>query len=136
MFTHTTRVRLGDTDAAEVMYFARQFEVMHEAFEEFMAARDVSVAYILNDAPFSLAVAHAESDYAAPVRIGELITTEVRVERVGSKSFTIAYTLRNELGEVTGTGQTVHVTLDKVTRRARVMPAELVEALGSVPQVG
>ncbi|MBI5093718.1 MAG: acyl-CoA thioesterase [Candidatus Hydrogenedentes bacterium] len=130
MFTHTTRVRLSDTDAAGVMFFARQFDLLHEAFEEFMSSRGVGLPYILGDAPYSLAIVRAECDYTAPLRIGDSISIDVRVENVGAKSFTIGYVVKNGDAVTASAGRTIHVTFDRATRQSVDIPVALREALG------
>lgn len=129
MFTHTVTVRLRDTDAAGILFFARQFELIHDAFEEFMASHGAGMRYIFAEAPYALVIVHAESDYAAPVRVGDTLAIQVRVECMGAKSFTMGYTLTNGGGTVVGRAKTIHVPIDKATRQATGVPESLREAL-------
>lgn len=124
MYTHETTVKLRDTDAAGVMYFARQFDFAHDAYQEYVTMKGYSFRRLLDENKFMQAIVHAESDYSAPVRCGDRITVQVRAERIGTTSFTIAYEILCN-GEPAGEAKTVHVTIDRVTREPIPIPEEL-----------
>ena len=70
-------------------------------------------------------IVHAESDYKAPLFVGDVIEVQVKIGRVGQTSFTLAYALLNAKQEIVGTGRTIHVTVSKATHQKIFLPADL-----------
>jgi 1,4-dihydroxy-2-naphthoyl-CoA hydrolase len=128
MFEYESTVRLRETDAGGVMFFARRFDLMHDAYEAFMEARGLSIAKILADGAYMLPVVHAECDYSAPLATGDVVRVHVEVEEVRTRRFTMRYTVEGA-GRAAGTGRTVHVAVDMQTRRAVPLPLEVCEVL-------
>ncbi|MBI4559847.1 MAG: acyl-CoA thioesterase [Candidatus Hydrogenedentes bacterium] len=125
MFEYKTTIRLRDTDAAGVMYFARQFELVHEAYEAFMAGLGFGLGRILRDETWFLAIVHAESDYLAPLRVGDQIRISLGIERLGKSSYTIRYELSKDGKRSVGTARTVHVAVSRKMRRKLSLPRAL-----------
>ncbi|NBV42738.1 hypothetical protein EBR96_08235 [bacterium] len=74
---------------------------------------------------FLFVVVHAESDYFVPLKCADRIEIEVVVEHIGTTSFTIRYDVFRE-GISTGRMKTVHVCIDKSTRKKRPLPDEAI----------
>jgi len=123
-YVHPVTVRMGHTDAAGIVYFARFFELASEAYEAFLAARGYAVADIIYNGAHYLPYVHAEADYKAAVRLGDALRIDVHVARVGAKSFTLEYRMW------TGTTlcakvRTVHAAVDRARNRAIPLPEAL-----------
>lgn len=127
VFRHQLSVRLYDTDAAGVLYFGSQFRLAHDAFETFMAQNGFPISIMMTE-PYLLVVRHAQSDYTAPVMLGDTVDIDLYIERLGRTSFTCNYTLQVNDRPV-GKAKTVHVTIDRKTRNAVAMPGEMRAAL-------
>ena len=121
MFIWKDTVRIYDTDAAGLLFFANQFRLINNAFDEFMnkggfrwtqagafAHRKSNAGGVIT------AVVHAESDYISPLAAGDQISIEVKPIKIGKSSFHLSYLIKRGK-KLVGKGQTVHacLTLDK-----------------------
>lgn len=116
-YSYTTIVRLADTDAAGIVFFANYFRLAHEAVETMFTDLGFSVRYILEQAPYILPLVHADMDYRRPLRAGDSVTVEVTLEQLGESSVTLKHRFMRG-GEVAAEGRTVHVSVDRRTQQA------------------
>lgn len=128
MFTHTTTIRLHDTDAAGVLYFAHQFRIAHEAYEAFMECAGHGIAALLKKGALALPIVHAEADYRAPLRVGDVLTLSLRLHRIGKTSF-ILVTRFIAHGHTIGYVKTTHVVINRRTGRKAPVPAAIKKSL-------
>ncbi len=128
MFTYTTKIRLHDTDAAGIIFFANQFKIIHDAYEDLLEKFGWGFAHMLKGSRYFLPIVHAESDYITPVFVGDEIVIAIRIGHIGKTSFSFEYTLKRAKTLV-GTAKTVHVTIDQKTRKKIPLPAALRHAL-------
>lgn len=134
MFSYKTTIQLHDTDAAGLLFFGNQFEIVHEAYEVLFEKIGFSFSKLLRKCDFFLPIVHAEADYKAPLFVGDKITITVRVVNIGRTSFTLSYQLLTQKSKkLVGTAQTVHVAVDKKTERKIPLPARLRQALKKAP---
>lgn len=86
------RIRFGDEDHAGIVYYPRFFDYFHQAFEDFFAD-EAGRTYkeVLDDDGFGWPSVHAEADFRAPLRFGDVLELELAVEHVGTKSATFVY---------------------------------------------
>ena len=127
-FETTLTVRLGHTDAARRLYFARQFDLVHAAYEDWLAHAGLSIRDLVHDESGGLPIVHAESDYMGQVFVGDDVVIAVTVDHVGTRSFTLAYAL-SVGGKLVGKAKTVHVAIDGSTGRSGPLPDALTQAL-------
>lgn len=125
MYTYTTTLRLHDTDAAGVLYFANQFRFAHEAFESFMASTGLGVPEIIHNADYQIVIVHAEADYTAPLFLGDRLSVQVLPDHIGESSFSILYRFLKDDGHAVGIAKTVHVSIDRKSRKKRPLPADI-----------
>lgn len=125
MFITDNQVRMNDTDMAGILYFANQFRFVHDALEDFAESEGMSFQTMLGSAHFIFVIRHVEADYLAPLQVGDRLKLHVRVADISTSSFTIAYEIYRHENELVGTAKTVHVTLDKKTRKKITIPADL-----------
>src|SRR3972149_10284133 len=114
MYTLQTVVRLHDTDAAGLLFFANQFKMAHDAYESFLEHLGFSFARVLRDEDFLLPIVHAEADYKERLRAGDRLAVRVKIEKIGDSSFVLSYDLLAAGDRSVGTVQTGHVCTDKV----------------------
>ncbi len=131
MFEYNTLINLGDTDAAGVIYFARQFDIIHRAYEGMLTEAGFSIKFILEESSFSLPVIHAESDFYLPITIGDNIEIRIVLGRIGESSFTLEYELSKK-GKLAGKASTVHIAVDKASGQKVRLPDEFVARLKSI----
>ncbi|MDP6935732.1 MAG: thioesterase family protein [Myxococcota bacterium] len=139
MFTHPHTIRLRDTDAAGVLFFSRQLELAHDAYEAWLLEYGPGIAQVVEGRSYALYIVHADVDLTAPVKLGDRILVQVRVEKEGSRAYTLAYTFfRDEEGDSSkvGTARTVHVSVDRASGHAMPLPDEIRAMLGSARDEG
>lgn len=128
-FKNRVTIRLQDTDAAGILFFASQFVYAHETYEKMMESIGVSFAHILDNEPYLIPLVHAEADYSKALRVGQPLDVELTVEKIGTTSFTLAYVFKSENGETVGSCKTVHVTASKSDFGKIPLPAKLRDGL-------
>lgn len=89
-FRTTLKVRFGDEDHAQIVYYPRFFHFFHCAFEDFFDQQGHPYRLCLDEGVGWPAV-HAEADYARPVRFGDELVIDVSIERLGRTSATFLY---------------------------------------------
>ena len=122
-------VRLHDTDAAGILFFANQFLYIHDAYEELLQLIGLPVASILHDESFILPIVHAESQYFRPLRVGDETTVIVQVGSIGKSSCVLVFDLFAADDKLVGKAKTVHVAVNKQTQDKIVLPEKLQRAL-------
>ena len=125
-FSYRFDVRLHDTDTAGVMFFAHLLRHAHDAYEAFLASRDISLATLIEDG-VQLPIVHCDADYRGAMRLGDTITVTPALAKLGGRSFTLRYRFIGETGNDLAVAQTVHVT------SGSSLPSALLNALNQLP---
>jgi len=125
MYTYQTKIKLHQTDAAGLLFFSHQFEIIHDAYEALLETIGFGFAELIRNKPFFLPIVHAEADYKLPLFVGDVIEIQVTVAQVGQTSFTFSYKLLNSKQELVGTAKTVHVTMDKAAKKKIPIPPDM-----------
>ncbi len=120
-FVSRVRVRFGDEDHAQIVYYPRFFHFFHCAFEDFFDEQGYPYRECLDVDRIGWPAVHAEADFSRPVRFGETLEMEVRVTRVGQKSATFDFVARREGDEVCK-GRVVVACIDMNDYAARPIP--------------
>lgn len=123
-------VRFQDVDAAGIVFYPRVLEYFSDAYMTALKERGVDVPDMLARGEVKLPLVHAEADYLAPLRFGEIIEVEVLAPKHGETSFSVGYRV-TAAGRVAAVGQTVHVCIDGATFKPRPLPDALRVALGA-----
>lgn len=91
-FVRRLPVRFADVDYARVVYYPRFFDFTHQVFEDFFEA-EVKVSYraLLQDRGIGFPTVHAEADFRAPLRFGDVARIELATTKVGGRSLTCRY---------------------------------------------
>ncbi|MEW6411461.1 MAG: thioesterase family protein [Candidatus Zixiibacteriota bacterium] len=118
-------VRLPDTDAAGILFYGNYFRLAHEAYEALMGALGYGLKYIIDESEILLLIAHSEADYRQSLCLDDEYSVDIRVEKLGDKSFTLAYNFVRKDGQVCATLRTVHVALHKGSQKTVSLPEEL-----------
>jgi len=108
-YTQRMDVRFADVDFARLVYFPRLFDYCHRAFEDFFAA-ELGIPYVrmLTERKVGFPARHAEADFRAPLRFGDVCRVVMDVVRLGQTSVTCRYRLM--LGETEQLCAEVHLT--------------------------
>ncbi len=132
MHTYKTKIKLHETDAAGLLFFSHQLKLMHDAYESLLEKMGFGFARLIRELPYFLPIVHAEADYKAPLFVGDVITIGVTVANIGKTSFTFAYQIKKADHTLVGSGQTVHVTINKKTKKKISLPKDLRKAIASI----
>lgn len=115
-------VRFQEVDSAGIVFFARVFEYHHDAYEAWMRSIGFPLDPTVKDRHHMLPLAHAEADYHAPILLGQEVEVRLRVAAVGTTSFTMASWIGTSAGEDLATVRTVHVCIDRGSKRPVHLP--------------
>jgi len=107
-FEYPFEVRLNDTDAAGVLFFAHLFRHAHEAYESLMTAAGFPLKDLIRQGT-ALPIVRAEADYKAPMHLGDRVRVEVTVGDVRQRSFSLDYRFLDARGLLLARAGTVHV---------------------------
>jgi O-succinylbenzoic acid--CoA ligase len=129
MYTYSTTIRLHDTDAAAVIYFASLFRIMHDSFEDFLDQSGLPIQSIISGKQFAMPIVHAEANYLAPIKLGDQIDIQLSLKNRGQHSFTIQYTMLNDSGKRVATGSTTHVTINVIKGNKIALPDEILKVI-------
>ncbi len=123
------RIRLHDTDAAGILFFARQLHFAHDTYEELLRTIGLPMEQILASESFFVPIVHTEAQFHLSLRTGDEVEAVVTIDRLGATSYTLAYEFCNSRGAIAGRAKTVHVTVDRTTGKKISLPHHLREAL-------
>ncbi len=122
MYIYKTQVRLRDTDATGVLYFAEQFRMALEAFEEFLKDRGFSLNQLLGS-EYLMPIVHADADYFSPLVVGDEVEISLRVVKLGTSSITLESHFHDPQRKINvGKVQIVHVVVDRESRTSVPIP--------------
>jgi 1,4-dihydroxy-2-naphthoyl-CoA hydrolase len=115
-------VKLHDTDAAGILFFANQFKMVHDIYERFLKQIGFGLAERFASRDFFLPIINAEADFSQPLTVGDTIEITLSVAEIGRTSFILKYNLTNLDGISVGSARTVHVTTDPETQKKIDLP--------------
>jgi 1,4-dihydroxy-2-naphthoyl-CoA hydrolase len=90
-FIHHRTVRLADTDAAGVVYFARTLSICHEAYEESLAAAGIDLGALLGPGDIIVPIVKSEAEYLRPLRVRDRLRVTVTPEPLSENSFAVRF---------------------------------------------
>ncbi len=131
MFRHEAPVRLHLTDAAGVLFFGSYFTLAHDAYESFMESIDCRFEEIFTQSDFLILIVHAEGDYKAPLYTGDQLVIDLTCGRLGGRSYSLDYEIKRD-GQVVARMNTVHVCVDKESKKSRSLPDKLRTQLAAI----
>ena len=105
-------IRLHDTDSAGILFFANQFRIVHDVYENFLTQIGYGIRERFEKRDFLIPIVHAKADFLQPLKIGETIEIELSVAEIGQTSFTLHFRLTDSGGAAVGSVETVHATVD------------------------
>jgi 1,4-dihydroxy-2-naphthoyl-CoA hydrolase len=123
-FTDYYTVRLHDSDAAGVVFFANVFRIAHDVYEQFLKQLGYSLPERFAAGDFIIPIAHAEADYLHPLRVGDTVEITTTVTEIGDSSFAMKFRIVDSDGRLLVTVKTVHVAVDGRTFRTMELPGD------------
>ena len=126
-FVHHRTVRLADTDAAGVVFFARTLAICHEAYEESLTAAGVKLADLLGANGVVIPISRSEADYKRPLRPGDKLRISVTPSLLSDHSFAGRFEV-TKLGppeKLAAVVRTEHVATSPAKRERTPLPPAL-----------
>ena len=123
LVTYKRKIRYSDTDLQGIVFNGNYFTYFDDALTDLLDVLDLTMES-LAAMGIDMVTAHAAADFLASARVGDVLATNVMVDRIGTTSITF----RLE-GVVDGTvivqGKVVWVTVDAVTFEKTPVPDEV-----------
>ncbi|MEB3357319.1 MAG: thioesterase family protein [Synechococcales bacterium] len=135
-FSYLRTIRLADTDAAGVAYFASILSICHEAYEASLAASAISLQTFFTGSERAIPIVQTQATFLQPLFCGEIYQIDLIPEPLKRDEFAIAYTLHpapltgeHELEESpqkpVAIAHTRHVCIHPGERTRRELPDEI-----------
>jgi len=128
LFNYSFTTRMHDIDAAGIMFFARFFFHIHDAYEDFLEHQSQSIKQIL-DSDFILPISHTEADFKAPVVLNETLNIEIYLQTIESDGFILNYQFIDSEKKIRASAQTCHICLDRNSKQRKLLPGSLQQLL-------
>jgi len=132
MLAHDRPIRFEDVDAAGIVFFPVFLNYCHDAMEALFAPLEGGYVRLVTERRIGLPTVHIEADYRAPLRYGDIARIQVALLHIGSRSFTLGYTMtRAADGLPVADIKHVVVTTDLNAMRAIPIPTDVRALLAS-----
>lgn len=129
VFVSKNQVRMHDTDAAGILYFARQFRFVNDALEDYLESEKITYYQMFNHEKVVLVIVHCEADFYKSLFVGNKLEVVVSCERIGKSAFTLLYQIYRlppeGERELVGVARTVHCAIDYTTREKVDIPPNI-----------
>ncbi len=121
------RVRLADTDAAGVVYFAHLLHICHIAYEEALLQCGINLNEYLKAGTIAIPIRHGEIDCFHPVSWGDLVLITLTPQFLAEDSLLIRYELipEGDRAKIFAKAQTQHISINPQTRQRIPFPPEI-----------
>ncbi len=124
-FSVRQRVRFGETDTQQVVYYANYLLYAEVGRMEFLRHIGLDYKRDFMDRGLDFTMGEAHVKYRAPLRFDDLFDIKVRVGEIRRSSWSFEYAIDRADGLHCADVTTVQVVLDRGTMRATRMPEEL-----------
>ncbi|HCQ63757.1 MAG TPA: tol-pal system-associated acyl-CoA thioesterase [Rhodobacteraceae bacterium] len=123
--THSFPVRVyyEDTDLAGIVYYANYLKFIERGRTEFVRARGIDQAALMEATGIVFAVRRVEADYLAPAKFGDDLSVETEVEAVKGASLVMNQRV-TRAGEVLFAARVVLVAIGAAGTAVR-LPADI-----------
>ncbi|MGB7444485.1 MAG: thioesterase family protein [Coleofasciculaceae cyanobacterium] len=127
-------VRLSDTDAAGVIYFANVLEICHEAYEESLAVVGINLRKFVSNSSTAIPLVHASVDFFAPIFCGDQLLIQLKPQPLNETEFEIAYQVsaNSSAEKILAKAMTRHVCINPTARVRTKLPALVTQWLGEM----
>ena len=118
-FSHTQPVQFSDLDASGHLNHTKALVFFETARIKFLQKIGVIDNRFINEYGTMVVAANIQCDYLRQVFFDEIITTYLKIHRIGTSSIDLHYMAKNENEEVCFVGRGVMVNIDRETGKAR-----------------
>ena len=128
-FRRERLIRFSDCDPAGIVFYPQYFVMFNGLVEDWVNAMGVGYQRLIVEQRIGLPTVRLEADFRAVSRFGDSVTLALEVERLGTRSLTLALQCVGADGELRMQMRQVLVTTSLETHRAIDVPAALREAI-------
>lgn len=136
LFQRTRRIRFSECDPAGIVFYPQYFVMFNDLMEAWVdeLVPDGFRGLII-ERRVGMPTVRLEADFRAISRMGDLVTLELEVERLGNKSLNLAWRCLGEDGELRMGAQQTIVFTSLDTHRAIAVPDDFRQALAPAAAV-
>jgi len=129
LWSHPITFRHGQCDPAGIVYTPKFFDVFNQAIEAWFCERlGLNYYDLLGPRRLGLGYAQASAVFFAPCRMGDQVDIFIRVEKIGTSSYSLTlHAMKGDTEALRGEYTTVTTSLD--TMRPIPIPADIKDAL-------
>jgi len=132
-FVRRRGVGFQDVDAAGIVFFARVFEYVHDAYAALLAEAGHDLAKVLRDGAWAAPIRHAEADYLRPLRFGDDLEIAIIRAHLAPSELTLGTRIAvGDSAEPAALIQTVHTFVDRRTFQRTEVPDALRERIAQL----
>jgi 1,4-dihydroxy-2-naphthoyl-CoA hydrolase len=134
-FTYYRTIRLSDTDAAGVIYFAQLLSICHEAYEASLETVDIDLRTFFNNSSIAIPIVHGSVDFLRPIFCGDRLAIHLFSRQLTENEFEIDYLIHSRScgAECLAKAKTRHVCIDPMARCRTLLPESMVRWLALEP---
>lgn len=124
-FSFRQRVRFGETDTQQVVYYANYLVYAEVGRMEYLRHLGLDYQHSFMDRGLDFTIGEAHVKYRAPLRFDDLFDIKMRVGEVRHSSWAFEYAIDRADGLHCADVATVQVVISREAKRAARMPDEL-----------
>jgi acyl-CoA thioester hydrolase len=121
----SVRVRFGDTDPYNIVYFVSYFRYIHRAIEEYLRAVGLppDTTFKNVEEGFGLPIVEAWGRFRRPSRYGDLLRVETKIQEIRAKALIFRFDFYPETGDdLLAEGTANLVAIDRAWRPQDLPP--------------
>jgi 4-hydroxybenzoyl-CoA thioesterase len=128
-FRRQRLIRFSDCDPAGIVFYPQYFVMFNGLVEDWVDAMGIGYRRLIAEQRIGLPTVRLEADFRAVSRFGDSVTLALEVERLGTRSLTLALQCVGAGEELRMQMRQVLVTTSLETHRAIDVPAALRTAI-------
>jgi 4-hydroxybenzoyl-CoA thioesterase len=128
-FRRQRLIRFSDCDPAGIVFYPQYFVMFNGLVEDWVDAMGIGYRRLIAEQRIGLPTVRIEADFRAVSRFGDSVTLALEVERLGTRSLTLALQCVGAGEELRMQMRQVLVTTSLETHRAIDVPAALRTAI-------
>jgi 4-hydroxybenzoyl-CoA thioesterase len=126
MFSTPIQIRFAHCDPAGIVFYPRYFEMINGVVEDWCEqGLGRSFKQLHQVRGIGLPTVHLTTDFLQASELGESLTAELTVSKIGGASVTLQVCLKSAQGEMRLKAELVLVTMDLKLRKAIAIPEDI-----------
>lgn len=138
VYSHQRTIRLADTDAAGVIYFANLLHICHEAYEACLQEAGLDWQALLKSRRVALPIVHTEANFRQPIQWGDRLIINLYPHSPKASQIIIHYHVlsqENTTAQPLATASTKHLAIDPHQRNTCNLPDIIAKWVAIAPKL-